>query len=310
MNSVIDILIKKIQLIESKLSLNNDDVVFAIATQLLVVTYFLFVHELPFNAIVAPILLLPGILFREISTNKIYLSCLMAIFAFLYLYNGLEQRIPNHKHLFVYVTILFFISSFYKAKEFVYLFKHGSRLIIGFVFLFATIGKFLAPEFLNGSFFEFTGLVDSRFSGFTAIVTSLSMSELVTMRESFQQLLNSNNISDLEIQLESTVWKENLSLFMAYWTIFIEGMIAVTFIISTKYKLSMFRDLFLIIFMITTYPIATVPGFAAILTVLAFAQSSLHKSELKYLSILYLCIFVLIPIFSFPFYRLYSFIFY
>src|SRR5690606_4604248 len=136
----------------------------------------------------------------------------------------------------------------------------------------AVIGKFLAPEFLNGSFFEFTNTADPRFFGFTSFMADIDMQSLLNNETNINRLTSGNN-PNYSFPLNGVENLTNLGMVISYWTIFIEGMIAISFLIPNKFLLSKYRNVFLIAFIITTYPIATVAGFASILACMGFMQS-------------------------------------
>src|SRR5690606_27650974 len=114
--------------------------------------------------IMMPILTIPGLLFNKLLINKYYWAILAITTSIPYLLFNLVGYVPNHKHIFAYLTIAICITLFFSNTT--NTIKHLSfqaKYIIGLCFLFAVIGKFLAPEFLNGSFFEFTNTADPRF---------------------------------------------------------------------------------------------------------------------------------------------------
>src|SRR5690606_11190826 len=113
--------------------------------------------------------------------------------------------------------------------------KSQSRIIIGLCFLFATFGKFLAPEFLNSVFFDFTNTTDPRFFGSTAIIGEVDMELLKENETAFTSFLKSNNPNENFVVHGADNIKP-FSQFLTYWTILIEGMIAICFLSPSKFK--------------------------------------------------------------------------
>jgi hypothetical protein len=271
---------------------------------MILVLLLLFVDDIPLDGIVVPLITLPGILLRPVIFNRFYWLGITALFVFFYQYLGLQHYLPNHHYIFSYILIATTVALFAKHydEDWKSLFSKMARLIIGFCFLFATIGKFLAPEFLNGSFFEFTCLTDERFHGMTSVVGGVDTAVLYNGYLDFMSLLHTTNPAT-SITLQSVGILKPLSYFLSYWTIFIEGMIGITFLSPAGSKLHRIREVFLIAFIITTYPIATVPGFATTLALLAYLQT--HKAgRLNYLSYFYILLFLAIPLFKVPFLRI------
>jgi len=176
----------------------------------------------------------------------------------------------------------------------------NAQLLIGLCFAFATLWKLLSPEFMDGTFFYFTFLTDDRFFDFAELTAGVSPESRLYNIEVYESLKSSMNRVDSGT-LVSSEYLSNIAVFMAYWTIFIEGWIALAFLVPNRFKLSKSRDIPLLIFMITTYPIATVRGFATLLAVLGFAQA---QNQNRYMSVVYIIIFITVPLFSLPFERI------
>lgn len=258
-------------------------------------------NDIPLQQIFIPLFIIPALLFKKVRNSLLFWLILLFYLLYFYVFMGTNRYVPNHKYLYVFYILLLCIIIYIKksTNDWFEILKTSAQYMIGFVFLLATVGKFLAPEFLNGSFFEFTLLTDERFSGFTQSIVGIQNSDLNIGFEEFNKLLRSNSLSH-EAQLPTSEKLHFISIFLSYWTILIEGSIAITFLSPAKSFGGKYRNWVLLIFIITTYPIATVPGFAILLTLLAFITS---KSDTRpnVWSYVYIGIFIIIPIFKFPF---------
>lgn len=276
-----------------------------ISLKLVVIVLLMYMNDNNYLAIFMPVFLVPPLLFKSILQNKYYWAILALISSVFYLILDLVAYVPNHKHIFAYaiiaVTIVLFFS---KEEDKNFALSYQAKIIIGLCFLFATVGKFLAPEFLDGSFFEFTNTTDPRFFGVTSILNDIDISSLKANESNLRQLVNTTNTNNTYKLLTNTSVSSS-SFFLSYWTIFIEGMIAITFCLPKKYKLSQTRNWFLIIFIFTTYPIATVKGFAIILSTLGFIQS-IENNKITKFSKFYLLVFILLPLTDIPFSRVFN----
>jgi len=239
------------------------------------------------------ILLIPvAILFKEVALSRLYwifLSLLMMIGFF-----PLYFTADNHTFLTLYWIFAIALSLWFTNSYSVL--SYNSRILIGLCFLFATFWKLMSPEFLAGDFFLFTFLTDSRFFDFAELTAGISPEMRSENLSIFEKMIESTNRTE-SVVLEASGAALLISKFMAYWTVFIEGWIAIAFLLPRKTVVSKYRDIPLIIFMFTTYPIATVRGFAALLAVMGFAQCG---EENKIMRVVYLSVFVLIPFFSLP----------
>ncbi|MFY0714334.1 hypothetical protein J1D01_11690 [Seonamhaeicola sp. NFXS20] len=287
-------------------AVKNTDSVLNMVLQMLLLIFLMFMHDNGYLSIFTPVVIVPAILFKELRENKYIWSVLSVFGVIFYLILDLQGYVPNHKHIFAYVILMVTLSLFFKNKSTTIDFlKTQSKYIIGLCFLFAVIGKFLAPEFLNGSFFEFTNTSDPRFFGFSSIIGEIDMGLLKQNEQNFNALLNTTNPKESFI-LNGADKISSFGIIISYWTIFIEGMIAISFCLPKRFLLAKYRNVFLVTFILTTYPIATVTGFAIILTTLGFIQSLNKENQLSIFSWFYLLVFILMPLNYFPFTRLLS----
>jgi hypothetical protein len=78
---------------------------------------------------------------------------------------------------------------------------------------------------------------------------------------------------------------------MTWWTVAVEGAVALTFLWPVGRGLSKVRDATLLTFCVTTYAVATVAGFGWLLLALGIAQC---QPERRTTQLCYLAVFVLI----------------
>jgi len=179
--------------------------------------------------------------------------------------------IDNHKYLLCYWVLICFFSRF--AEDSLSNLQFNARLLIGIVFGLATFHKVAWGEYLDGSFLHFTFLSDGRFQGVVNYFTNLSFEDL-NFNGDLLERVRQFPIDNPVVQLKSNGAVLSLAKSMSYWTIFIEGLIAVTFLIPFRNKLMEYsRDISLLVFMITTYGIVMVPGFNYILILMGIAQT-------------------------------------
>lgn len=234
-----------------------------------------------------------ALLFRKLLDSKVFwilLSVLM-IAGFARIWHSAD----NHTYLAIYWVLAITLCTFSANRS--HAISFNARILIGLCFFFATLWKFLSPEFTDGTFFYFTFLTDSRFFEFAELTAGVDAG----MRS--HNLLVYNVLNDpmgrsVAGGFESTPLLLTISVFMVWWTIFIEGWIALAFLAPLSAKISNWRDIPLIIFMITTYPIATVSGFASLLAVMGFAQCRESNSWMRPV---YLAIFIAVPLFNLPY---------
>lgn len=234
-----------------------------------------------------------GILDRRVLRSAWYWFLLTAVFAVNHAL--LWHTLDNHKYLLTYWCLALGISRL--QPDSLRVAAVNGRLLIGLCFLFATVSKLLSPEYLDGSFFHYTLLADSRFSGLSDIVGGVTGE------------MRSDNIAairDLALPygaLDSVTLQDGprvalLAGVMTWWTIAVEGSIALLFLLPERLRITRVRDVCLLLFMFTTYPVATVVGFGRLLAVGGLAQT---RNTLGVERALYLAAFVLLPAYKFPF---------
>ena len=209
----------------------------------------------------------------------------------------LWSTLDNHKYLETYWCLAIGISriSFVTPTALAL----NARWLIGLCFLFASLRKLFAPEFLDGSFFRFVLLSDPRFSGFADLVGGVPADVTAANIGALQRL--TQPYSDVGfVQLADAPRIATLARFLSFWTVGIEASIALLFLLPDRFRVSAPRDLVLLLFMFSTYPVASVVGFGRLLAVMGLAQT---RNYLNVERTVYLGCFLLLPLLEFPFAR-------
>ena len=172
----------------------------------------------------------------------------------------------------------------------------NGQIMIGLTFLFATIWKIIGGEYGNGTFLHYTFLVEPRVEAVATFIGGLSPHALPQNRllesiyRQFPQMLKG-------VTLSSSSRLESFTLLASYWTLLIEGSIAISFLGGLIFVFFRFRDWLLILFIVTTYFLLPVLGFAYILIIMGLAQCS-PKDRLTRIS--YIMIFGLLQLARLP----------
>ncbi len=199
------------------------------------------------------------------------------------------HKIDNHIFLAAYWTFAVAASLFASAPQIAL--RTNARLLLGLCFLFATLWKLISLEFMRGAFFQMTFLVDARFADFAMYVAGVSGEALATNMERYSGLRDPTS-SLMQISLQSAPRVAVLALATAYWTVWIEAVIAVAFLWRGDRGPARIRNPALLVFMVSAYGVAPVPGFAALLAILGFANCRREETRARWL---YLLAFLLVP---------------
>ena len=188
----------------------------------------------------------------------------------------------NHEYLYTYWVLVCTIAVCSRTPRQVL--SWNARWLIGLCFLFATSWKFLAGEYLDGSFLHATFLLDSRLAMGAVLLGGLDLSTLAENRQLFETMQAAGSIDPQN--LLSSPRMAGISLVLSYWTILIEGLVAASFLLTVPRWLYQKRDWILVCFVITTYAVIPVLGFASLLMVMGLIQTKSMRMAYVYLGLL------------------------
>ena len=236
-----------------------------------------------------------GILDRRLMHRPAYWFALTGLFVVNHVL--MWHVTDNHKYLQTYWCLALGLSRLPTADR--TMVSLNARWLIGLCFLFATFWKLFSSEFIDGAFFRFTLLTDPRFSGFADVIGGVPADVTAANLAALEQLRVPYDDQSL-VQLEGSPRITPLALFLAYWTIAVEGSIAILFLLPERFRLSAMREVSLLLFMVSTYPVATVVGFGRLLALMGLAQTRNHLGVER--AVYFVC-FLLMPLLRFPFVR-------
>ena len=161
----------------------------------------------------------------------------------------------------------------------------NSRLLIGLSFFFAVVWKgLLSPDYMGGDYFHYTFLTDDRFAKLGTLFCEMDFGQLQSNYRAVNALTDyTKDITS--VQLQGTATLRTLAIVVTWWTVIIEGILAVLFLLPPQWRISRVRNAALLIFAWTTYLAAPVTTFGWTLLTLGLAQCSpeARKTRLCYL---------------------------
>ena len=167
----------------------------------------------------------------------------------------------------------------------------NARVLIGLCFLFACLWKAVSSDYVNDAFFNYFLLQDSRFTLLTEYVAGVDhLAHLSGQLERVAFTAFGDPTASLPVPLAASVqW---LAPLMTWWTLFIEGAVALLFLCPTRFKLSKLRDPVLLVFILSTYFVAPILYFAWILIAMGIIQCD--REAFRYWPVGYVAAFTLI----------------
>lgn len=169
----------------------------------------------------------------------------------------------------------------------------NGRVLVGLVFLFACVWKFVGSDnYLDGTFFQVTLLTDPRFEGFSQVAGGLdaqtyqALSEFVGLHRDAVPPLDGSGV---ELP-QRFVW---LTWAATGWNLFINAALAIAFLWPPGRGPGHLRHALLLIYCTITYAVATVDGFGWLLLAMGAAQCSVEqrRTRLAYVAVFILIIF-------------------
>jgi hypothetical protein len=260
--------------------------VFDLALNMSLILLILYAGNFWYLRVPVSLLCVTAILHPPLRHSKIFWLIVTTVVAVSNYYNWHE--IDNHKYLITYWCLALFCSllTAHPAKTIAL----NARLLIGLVFLFATLWKIISGDYLNGAFFHFTLLLDTRFESVAAFFGGLTGEVFQQNHQALRSILAYNSTHQV-VQLQASPQIFWLAQLLTWWTVSTEGLIAVAFLWPEGKLISRWRDLPLLLFLLTTYLIAPVVGFGWVLVTMGMAQCT---SSSKYICLFYLVAFLVI----------------
>jgi hypothetical protein len=213
-----------------------------------------------------------GLFFKRARLNIEFWVAVVSLFAasnYLHWYT-----IDNHMYLMLYWTITILLSRvcLELKQDGDEVLRFNGKWLLGTCMSLAVFWKLYQSNYTDGSFFDFTLLTDDRFRNFASKLGGLDLYKLGQNSYLEQNIFR---LPESMFILDSTSKIDTLGTFLTWWTILIEGFIAFLFIMPEKWmnkKLMLLRHWSLILFILSTYLIAPVFGFAWLLIIMALAS--------------------------------------
>lgn len=190
--------------------------------------------------------------------------------------------IDNHRYLLVYWVAACTLAT--SSATPLKVLEWNARVLVAISFTMATIWKIRTEEFVDGRFFSFLFVTDPRVEEFASFVTKMGSGLLQANRETIALALLAPQ-EGLRIVLHSSASLDSISRALVVWTLVIEGLIAIAFLAPAsrfpRLPVLGIRNVLLLIFIATTYPIVPVTGFAFLLCVFGAASSAADLRWIK-----------------------------
>jgi hypothetical protein len=221
------------------------------------------------------LLCVSGLASRPLRYNRAIWFTIFALAATAPVFESLAA--DNHKYLTGYwaLTILLALHQSTRMDDELaarYL-RNAARWLIVLVMGFAVFWKVVTPDYLSGDFFHHELLFDKRFRTAALFLGGATTDLLDQNAKHLAQVLHWSGEWG-QAAFETTPKMKPLALVLSWFGVGLEALICLAFALPRNVWLARYRDVPLIGFVVTVYPLATVMGFAGLLLSIGAAQAS------------------------------------
>ncbi|MEM8598320.1 MAG: hypothetical protein AAGF99_00225 [Bacteroidota bacterium] len=228
-----------------------------------------------------------ALVLRPLMRNPLLWLGLVGVLVLAYTQTWYQQN--NHDYLKLYWCLGVGVSLL--AAEPLRAVRVNARILIGLCFLFATVWKAVSVDYMSGAFFNYFLLQDTRFELFADHLVGLDPSVLMQERAGrvfYTAFGDPAGVLAVPFAAEAR-W---LGVAMTWWTLLIEGAVALAFLLPARFTLAKWRDAVLLVFIFSTYFIAPILYFAWLITAMGLIQC--ERETFRYAPVLYVAAFVLV----------------
>lgn len=159
--------------------------------------------------------------------------------------------------------------------------ERSARLLIGLAFGIAVMWKLFVPQFADGSLLHYKLLFDYRFRGMVTEPLGGLTPQQNKWNHTAGDQLNRGDLDPPQATLQFPNRVTWFAVFLTVWTVAIEALLAVLFLLPKSRWTNRWRDPTLILFLISTYLVAPVMGFASLFTTMGIAQAPRQSGAIR-----------------------------
>lgn len=252
----------------------------------------LYSHRYWYVNIPLSIIALAGLILPSISVSRKFWGVVTTIIALVSFENW--YALDNHKYLLGYWCFALFCCFFAKQPE--KSLAKTARLLIGLVFAIGVLQKTLSDNYLDGTFMHYELLLDGRFSGLARYLGGIP-DHMQELNLAARRALVNYDSHLSAVQLMSTDGLSWVSVFITWWNYIIQIVIGFAFLSRKPAWLYGSRDVWLLLFLFTTYLFAPVIGFGWVLAIMGIAQTHRGQTTVR---ALYVIAFLFLQVYRLP----------
>ncbi|MCK0154355.1 hypothetical protein MWU49_11625 [Alcanivorax sp. S6407] len=203
----------------------------------------------------------------------------------------------NHKYLLCYWVFALFLAFDSKDLDKTEFLRRSARYLLFFTMIMAVVQKTLAADYLDGSFFEFILMTDSRFSALAALLTGMDPALFAENREIYLRAMDPMLADQATGTLHSSAQLHSLAMAITWINYLDQIVIALVLLLPLSRRGEIAKHLLLMAFIVPVYAVAPVIGFGWLIIVWGYC---LVPDSAPWLRLGYLGLFLLLCIYEFP----------
>jgi hypothetical protein len=244
--------------------------------------------SLPLSAIALVAILMPPL--RRSRILWLLAALLAGASAFAY-----WQETDNHKYLLAYWCLA--ICCCLCTRDPDPSLAATARGVLAAVFSLAVLQKVISGDYLTSGFFHFALLFDERFAWLARHVGGVSEFSSELNESARRALVNYDSVlAAVKLSSESGTLPI-VARFVTWWTVALEGTIALAHMVPRSTWLSRWRHPLLLFFVFSTYLFAPVIGFGWLMIILGVAQLEPSATRMR---LVYLLSIVVLQAYKYP----------
>lgn len=229
----------------------------------------LYAHRAWYVNLPLSIIAIAALIFPVLSCSRVVWAVVTVIVTLGSLENW--YALDNHKYLLGYWCLALFC--FFSRVASPLDLAKTARCLIGLVFALAVLQKTAYGDYLDSSFFYYELLLDERF-GWLARHFGGVPDHVVELNVAARNALLNFDSRLVTVRLEGRPNLDLIASVITWWNYLIQLAIAAAFLLPGPDSLRKYRDIFLLVFLVTTYLFAPVIGFGWVLATMGVAQTT------------------------------------
>ena len=182
--------------------------------------------------------------------------------------------LDNHHFLHVYWLAALTVACL--AKDPAWTLGRAGRLMVGWLFLFATLWKLLTPDFADGSFFAYLLSVDRNLTRVPLALEWVDPEITSENRIAVTAMRHDPQVEPHPVPVQVSATMDRLAAPLSWVTIVLEGAVALTFLLPLRGAWTRWREVSLFTFILVTYPALPVLSFAALLAAMSLSATTMR----------------------------------